>query len=340
MAIKKYSKSSSFYVDLKNDFFINNLSNRNSVEEINSKYCEQPIRLNCKLCEGKLDSMAHFSSHGVGYVFCSFCGHLNGRHQETLDFINALYVNNSGLNYSKNYLDLNFEKRTKQIYLPKVDFLIESIETLNFSVLDIGCGAGHFIDALNIKNIEANGIDVSKSMVDYGNQYFKNKFKGSPLTCVEESEFYGKILSSKSDVISAIGVIEHLASPRKFFEAFKKSKSNYLFISVPMYSMSVILESIFDDVYPRQLGGGHTHLFTERSIDWLLDYYSFTRKSEWRFGTDAMDLFRSLKVMVNLKGNDCLSDEIDRKLIDMIDPIQSIFDSKHFCSEIHCLIKK
>jgi hypothetical protein len=63
--------------------------------------------------------------------------------------------------------------------------------------------------------------------------------------------------------------------------------------------------------------------------------------AEWRFGTDAMDLFRHL--LTNLQANKC-----SEKMIDFvydgfgkkIDDIQSIFDKNHFCSEIHLLLSK
>ena len=63
--------------------------------------------------------------------------------------------------------------------------------------------------------------------------------------------------------------------------------------------------------------------------------------AEWRFGTDAMDLYRH--ILTNLQANkssekmiDFLSDGFGKK----IDDIQSIFDKNHFCSEIHLIASK
>ena len=71
---------------------------------------------------------------------------------------------------------------------------------------------------------------------------------------------FEEIKNSDADVISAIGVIEHLREPHKFFEAFKESKARYIYYSVPMFSLSVALENVSDDIFPRQLSAGHTHL--------------------------------------------------------------------------------
>jgi len=38
------------------------------------------------------------------------------------------------------------------------------------------------------------------------------------------------------DAISAIGLIEHLRDPQKFFDAFKLNQATYLFYSLSMFS--------------------------------------------------------------------------------------------------------
>ena len=44
----------------------------------------------------------------------------------------------------------DYKLRTKNIYIPKVDFLFKSISKNinNFNHIDVGCGAGHYISAL------------------------------------------------------------------------------------------------------------------------------------------------------------------------------------------------
>ena len=47
--------------------------------------------------------------------------------------------------------------------------------------------------------------------------------------------------------------------------------------------MSVHLELAFQNIMQRQLSGGHTHLYTNESIDWMCQEYKFERSSEWWF---------------------------------------------------------
>jgi SAM-dependent methyltransferase len=337
----KYSKSSSFYLNSKKDYFVNNDKLLSAELKRNELYSKQPKRKFCKLCETSLPNKVDFHSHGLDYIFCNNCSHLNGKFDDTKEFAEQIYIANEGSEYNFYYLNSNWNKRVSDIYTPKIDFLIKSINKNDLKILDVGCGCGYFVYAALEKNIRATGLDVSKSMVDFGNEVLSKKFKSSPLTLVDEQGFFDAIRNSSADVISAIGVIEHLREPQKFFDAFKKSNAHFLYYSVPMFSLSSALENIFQDVYPRQLSGGHTHLFTEESLQKMQKIIEVESIAEWRFGTDAMDLYRHLITML-AKNNSSqkLIDLIDNGLGTKLDEIQTIFDKNHFCSEIHCISKK
>ena len=301
----------------------------------------RPRRCYCKLCDSELSDTADFTSHGVDYTFCNNCTHLNGVFQDTKSFVESVYVSTDGIDYSNDYIDGNYEKRTSDIYIPKVDFLVNSIPSRIHQILDVGCGSGYLVYSALLRNLKATGLDVNRTMVDFGNNQISRLLNKFPLTCENEDGFYNAIIQSETDVISAIGVIEHLREPRRFFDAFRKSKSQYLYYSVPMFSFSVILENIFKDVYPRQLSGGHTHLFTENSVKVMNQVIGVKSIAEWRFGTDIMDLYRSTLISLqNNKSSKILIDYFHEGFGKKIDEMQSIIDKNHFCSEIHCLVKK
>ena len=337
----KYSKSSSFYLSTKKDFFTANQELLEKSVKQNALYASQPKRDLCKVCESPLPKSLDFHSHGVDYVFCAKCSHLNGRFEDTQEFIEKLYISDNGDDYASNYLDKDFLKRTTDIYIPKVDFLIESLPPKKYEILDVGCGSGYFVLAALLRNLSATGLDVSKTMVDFGNHQISLHSNIKPLALEDEQGFYNAIVKSSANVISVIGVIEHLREPRKFFEAFKESKAQYLYYSVPMFSFSVILENIFTEVFPRQLSGGHTHLFTEDSIKEMNELIGVKSLAEWRFGTDAMDLYRqTLTTLQKNKTSQKLMDYLHTGFGQRIDEIQSVFDRNHFCSEIHCVAEK
>jgi SAM-dependent methyltransferase len=338
---KKYSKSSTFYLPTKSDFFSANADLLNKALKQNKFYSTQPKRDLCKLCGANIQASVDFVSHGVGYVFCDDCNHLNGIYEDTKTFVENLYMSDAGVEYASNYIDEHFEKRVEDIYLPKVDFLVNTLPPKVNNILDVGCGSGYFVYAALIRNLKAVGLDVSKTMVEFGNSQIERLIKTSPLLSEEEDGFFEAIKKTDADVISAIGVIEHLREPQRFFDAFKQSKATYLYYSVPMFSLSVVLENVSDDIFPRQLSGGHTHLFTEDSIVKMNQIIGVSSIGEWRFGTDFMDLYRHLMIKMDAKN-------VSQKMINFlhdgfgskIDELQNILDSNHACSEIHVVAAK
>jgi SAM-dependent methyltransferase len=338
--VRKYSKSSGFYLNTKKDFFSENGKLLTEAERKNSLYASQPPRTKCKLCDSALPSAPDFTSHGVGYVFCPACSHLNGCFDDTKAFIEKLYVSEDS-DYSKNYIDENYDRRTSDIYAPKLDFMLENVPGERPSILDVGCGSGYFVFAARQKGLQVTGIDVGKAMIDFGNHQISSLIGETPLTHTAEDEFYSYVSKSKADVISAIGVIEHLREPEKFFRAFQESAAKWIYYSVPMFSFSAVLENVFGNVFPRQLSGGHTHLFTEGSIARMNEIIGVQSAAEWRFGTDMMDLYRAMLISLRETGaSENLVHHFAQGLAPQIDELQAVFDRSRFCSEIHLLARK
>ena len=51
-------------------------------------------------------------------------------------------------------------------------------------------------------------------------------------------------------------------------------------------------------IFSWQLSSDHTHLFTHKSIDYLMQAHGLEIIASWHFGTDILDLRRSLLVTV------------------------------------------
>jgi SAM-dependent methyltransferase len=339
--MRKYSKPSKFYLGTKKDFFTDNAALLSKALEQNNLYGKQPQRGECKICLFNLPTAVDFSSHGICYKFCEKCSHLNGTHEDTKNFVDKLYISDDGSDYSSAYIDDGFVRRAMDIYIPKVDFLSESLGRADYTMLDVGCGSGYFVHSALHRGIGTKGLDVSKSMVDFGNSQISHNLGKTPLSYVDETGFYDAIVNSTEDVISAIGVIEHLREPHRFFNAFQKSSAEYLYYSVPMFSNTVYFEVMRQDVFPRQLSGGHTHLFVEESIKKMNSIIGVSPVAEWRFGTDVMDLYRMMMNHFNqIDVSDKFIQLFEEGFNENIDSLQSVFDESHFCSEIHLVARK
>ncbi len=331
--IIKFSKSYKNIIKIKSNFYKDNINNLKGAVKINNLYKKQPIRKYCKNCGSKKIKL-FIESFNIPYKVCLSCGHLNGAYQDTSDFAKKLYNHKKGKNYSKNYLN-DFNLRVKNIYIPKVKFLKKVIKK-KIKLIDIGCGAGHFVKALELEGISAAGYDTSKHLCELGNK----KLNKNKIYSIEFNKIY-EIINKNSHIntLSMIGVLEHLTEPHKILDLFKKKKIKYLYISVPLFSLSTFIENSFPGIFPRQLSGGHTHLYTEKSIKYLANKYNLKIIGEYWFGTDMPDLMRSLINSGNILNKKIYTNELYEKFSKFIDKLQSVLDRNKVCSEVHIIFE-
>lgn len=315
-------------------------------ERLMAFYQLQPTRVNCKICDSKINDLGAKIYHGkskIEYKQCTHCGHLNGSHQDTNLYMNTIYREAGGEAYGQNYKPLaqsDFDSRVNDIYLPKARFLIDTAPMIRDSgvFLDIGCGTGHFASALLSMGVKSViGVDVSSTQISIAQELVA----GANFSVVEPDEIGDFISSLQPRFVSLVGVLEHLQDPAKILDQIRYCKSvEVVFLSVPMYSLTVLIEAAFVNVFPRQLSGGHTHLFTEQSLDYasekLLD---FSVVSDWWFGTDVIDLYRAL--LVNLGQSQPFAQlELKRLMGSVLDELQLVFDQAKLCSEVHRVLTR
>jgi 2-polyprenyl-3-methyl-5-hydroxy-6-metoxy-1,4-benzoquinol methylase len=337
--LEKFSKSSDAVIKNKKSFFEENHHHLNYVRSVNEIYIKQPRRTICKNCEAPIER-AEFISHKVPYSLCTSCNHLNGLHEDTDEFASFLYKESGGSNYKRNYLDA-YESRVNDIYVPKVSFLVEVMDSLHqknspLSVLDVGCGGGHFICACEQVGISARGVEPNQALVKLAAEKIG---AGKVLNC-DLDDITRIIRDSEEDVVALIGVLEHLQNPRSVIKAFIESEAKYLYLQVPLFSFSVLLEHANQDVFPRQLNAGHTHLYTKESLNHLFDEFGLKILAEWWFGTDIVDLFRQLVVKSDFINHDRGRDLLKRYFGNFIDDLQAVLDRDKKCSGVNMILGK
>ena len=206
-----------------------------------------------------------------------------------------------------------------------------------FDITDLGAGAGHFSAAAEKAGIKIQGYEVSEAMVREGNRHLKE----FALQQIELDDAYTVAANASTTVLALIGVLEHLTNPAALIDAFNGSEADYLYINVPLFSLNAFIENVFPDVMPRQLSGGHTHLYTEKSLEWLAKEKNLVEVGSWWFGTDAMDLYRSM--LVTLQKNSVSEKAIGifkSTFQGLIDELQQQLDVTRNCSEVHIIFKK
>ena len=336
MKLLKYSKTYGPLIKIKSDFYNDNyLFLKNSIK-VNKFYKKQKKRINCKNCNLKLGKK-FIKNFLISFSICKRCNHLNGEFEDTKKFTQWLYQTdgNFSKNYAINYLK-DYNNRVKHIYLPKVKFLKQTIKE-KINLLDIGAGGGHFLKALEMQNIKATGIESNINLTNLG----AKKNKKNKLIKLDLNKSYSYLKNQKEiNTVSLIGVLEHLEKPHDLLKAFNQSSAKYLYISVPLYSLSVFLENSFSHVYPRQLSDGHTHLYSEKSLNYLAKKNKLKIIGEWWFGTDIADLYRSLSLSKNILDKNIYQNELQKNFLYHIDALQAVLDKNKKCSEVHMIFKK
>ena len=344
--MQKFGKSNIEMLEIKDDFLRNNDSLLEKQLENGRLYSKQKIRVNCKNCNHILGESIDFIKQNIPYIICKNCTHLNGRYDDSSVFAKSLYSDDKGKEYSINYTAEDLEsyiKRSFTIYLPKVEFLLNSLNEQKFDIknielCDFGCGTGYFLYSLKNYNVGSiYGLEVSETQKDLGNKFLGKEM----ITTFDMSNSLEIIKDLKSNVISLIGVLEHLENPRDILLQIKDNPNiKYLYISVPTFSFSTFLESFSQDIFSRQLSGGHTHLYTEDSIKYFESEYKFEILSEWWFGTDILDLYRHFIVTFKKFGySEAFVDNFKTSFKPLIDNLQLEIDKQKKSSELHLLLK-
>jgi hypothetical protein len=309
------------------------LAQRN--DDIAAIYLSQPPRAQCKNCASPLVEKPTFTSHGIGYLECPTCGHLNGAHEETAAFCDFLYTRDDGKAYAQAYSAedaAQYQSRVQDIYLPKATFLSEALA-------DIGAGSGYFVAALQQQGFNpVTGYEVSADQVALGNCMLA----GQPLRQYPADTTESTLAGLTARVVSLIGVLEHLLSPRAALAAIAGNRNiEFLYLSLPLYSASVAIEAAFPNIFNRHLGGAHTHLYCERSIRHFSAEFGFEPVAEWWFGLDLTDLFRSLYVTLAQNPETvALSERIAAGFGRYVDDLQQSLDAAKGSSEVHLLLRK
>lgn len=346
MIYEKFGKSFRDILSLKQSFFTDNAPLMEKTMRYAELYTAQPQRKACKICDTRLPSTPDFAKHGVPYVQCTVCTHLNGWHEDSDAFCEQVYTSDSGKEYAQAYSSGDVEayyKRRNAIYTPKAQFLIDALQELGepvdgLSFADMGAGAGYFVSALRDLNHRATkGYEVGKAQVDLANHVIGSNV----IDLIDLHQTVELCAELDVDVMTFIGAFEHVQNPRAILDGMKNNSSvRYFYFCVPMFSTTIFGEMAFPDVMPRQLAIGHTHLFTRGSIDHFGREFGLKPVAAWWFGTDMMDYYRS--VAVSLAANPDTANMIDawaQEFTPILDDMQIAIDKQRRSSQVHMLMR-
>ena len=304
----------------------------------NKRLCEKVTKsknVSCLVC-GNNESNNIVNIYGFNYVQCNNCSLVYIKNPSSTAEIEDIY--NSDY-YNKMVRDLQLspeiaEYRVESIGKPKVSFIREVISNNAKTWVDIGCGGGEILSAAKDCGFKVEGIETNKEAVCYLRDHLGLKVTEMYIT--EDSP--GPI--RESDIVSLFGVLEHLPNPKGLINILGKYMHNgsYLIVEVPRFpSLSCLSQQMFPDLVNRVMAPPfHLSIFTEKSIDLLVEANNFSKIAVWHYGQDFYEFITTLATKIDgLKSSD-----LWKTLVELIDKFQAVIDENNLNDEMLLIYNK
>jgi len=275
--------------------------------------------------------------YAFNYVQCQKCTHVYIDQIPSLEIINSFYrKKNSDINKSPGDDLINtddFHNRVKNICIPKIEFVLQSIKKQKPKWVDIGCGIGDLVYAASQLGCDAIGYDVDNREIEHG------KIFGSNISLNEITRENASSLIGDADVVSLISVLEHLPNPTELLGIISNNikPTAKIVIEVPRFeSISSAINIAFPDLISRHmLPPNHIMLFTEDSFDRLLKNVNLKKRTVWYYGMDINELFGTVLFI-----NNSVPETFTNKIISLLNDMQNVIDKNKFCDEMLVIVDK
>ena len=147
-------------------------------------------------------------------------------------------------------------------------WIADQIPPQTRSVIDIGCGKGHFLRFLHSVRpaLKLVGVDLSRNDAETGIEYYQGEISDVPIT-------------EKFDVVVSLAVIEHVADVSEFAKRLAtlcRPEGQVLIMTLDndsmLYRVARLMNNLaFRTAFNRLYSTHHLHHFTERSLRSLLE---------------------------------------------------------------------
>lgn len=161
-----------------------------------------------------------------------------------------------------------------------IEFFKEKNKKEEFTLLEVGCNAGHNLKALYeiYPKAEYHGVDILPEAIQQARKYFP---KGAFHTFnIEDPPFYFN--NRQYDYILCPDVLEHLENPKEILKYLKTilKPNGYIFANIPNLMHWTIMANLLilgDFTYTEMglLDYDHKHLFTLNEIEKLFEESDF-----------------------------------------------------------------
>ncbi len=246
----------------------------------------------CPVCnESSIKTELKVNIYGAKYAMCNKCTHVYVLERPSKSAIEGFYLND--ITYAATYTDKQAaESRLNAIAVPWLKWTLEVFENTHgrkpTKILDVGSGAGHFVEACRREGIEAQGIELSQSSRDFSKEIWEIELDARDFLKVG-SDYDGY------DIVTFWGLLEHTPNPsailEKAYDIVSKSDAGMVISKLPRWhSLSSAIQQLSTDTVIRHLDPmGHIMAFTDASASELYYKNKFKPAAAWYYGMDVYE---------------------------------------------------
>ncbi len=247
----------------------------------------------CPVCsESSQNTILKTTIYGANYAQCTSCTHVYLTKRPAQKAIHNFYLNN--VTYAATYTDRSAaESRLNAIAVPwvkwTIDLFFQKFGRKPKKILDIGSGAGHFVEACRREGIDAHGIELSESSREFAKNIWNIEMDGRDFT-----EIYTEY--TDFDIITFWGLLEHTPNPGLLLDCAKQSLNKngnpgMVISKLPRWdSLSSAIQRLSTDSVIRHLDPmGHIMAFTDASAAELYHKHGFKPVAGWYYGMDVYE---------------------------------------------------
>ena len=278
----------------------------------------------CWLCKEKKGDLFLTWEAGYELLQCKKCEAVSANISTDDSHVDKVYNNEIYYDKFLREIDRNYEYRKEAHGRPRYSYIFErlNLNPKKTSLLDVGCGAGYFLDVLREKGIASKGLEVNPAQVRY------NKEKGLNV----ESTRLEDEPDNAYDVITMFDVLEHLPDPVYLISVVaKKLKKGGYFLAYTPHIHSVGFE-LMGAAQNTLLPFEHFCFYNQKSIDYLAKNSGLEVHSVETYGLDLMDYLLMKEY----------EDKIDytEKLYPMMNLVQAALDKMGISNHLRITLRK
>ena len=260
----------------------------------------------CILCSSSMEDI--FEYHDYIYSRCLVCSLVSTYPIPDEKAIIAHYKErNSGGNYE---LYQDYKDKYSNVYKGYADqinkYLIK-FSNPNLSgkkILDIGCLTGDFLEIMDERGATPYGVELQKEAVEIANKKFPGRIFQADI-------FSNDFPNMTFDIISVLGVIEHVVDPDKLLQRSYELLNPGGLIILQTPDSSSFLAKLMGKYWFCYEPIEHIHLFSKNSINLVLENLflkNIVVKQHWKtlpinyiflqlknFGTEFYNFFKPLE---------------------------------------------